>query len=244
MLETERYDRESDNDNNEAAGHAAGVTPEPAEAGDAAERPDPGSKDAGGPGRRRFRRGRRAATRPAGPPVDDPVSGSDQAHGGAPAVPAPSVPAPAEQASRDPAGSAPGVPAPAMPPQAEQAARAPASPEPSVPPQGVSAPASPPPAVTFTGTSAPAAAQAPEASQAPAPAFQPPLVIFQPPDISSGGAHRPAPGEASSPEADAPEEGRPSGAVLVLLAGAGRRRGRPGQVGHGWCRGGRLLPGQ
>jgi ribonuclease E len=85
------------------------------------------------------------------------------------------------------------------------------------------------PAAAF-GSSAP-----PQAPQVPQPAFQPPLVIFQPPDISAGAARRPAPG--GSPDADAPEEGRPSGAGEQDADGAAgsstgkrRRRGGRGQA--------------
>ena len=113
MLETERYDRESDN-NGEGAGHAAGVTPEPAEAGDAAQAADPGSSEAGGSGRRLFRRGRRAATRPAGPPVDDPGSGPGQPGSETVSVPAPGSPPPSEQVARESAAAAPGSAPPAV----------------------------------------------------------------------------------------------------------------------------------
>ena len=72
--------------------------------------------------------------------------------------------------------------------------------------------------------------------QAPQAAFQPPLVIFQPPDISSsGGARKPAgsASEASPAEADAPADGRPSGAGDqedgTAGAGAGKRRRRGGR---------------
>ena len=82
MLETERFDRESDNDDRSAeAGHAAEVTQDPAEAGQGRTRQTPASKEAGGRGRGLFRRGRRAATRPAGPPVDDQGGGSAQQAG-------------------------------------------------------------------------------------------------------------------------------------------------------------------
>ena len=84
MLETERYDKEPGNDDGAAAaGHSAEITGNPAEAGPASDATDPGSKDAGTHGRRLFRRGRRAATRPAGPPASD----ADQA-GGDSAAPA------------------------------------------------------------------------------------------------------------------------------------------------------------
>ncbi|MGA8454449.1 MAG: hypothetical protein WB800_03505, partial [Streptosporangiaceae bacterium] len=82
MLETERFDRESDNDDRPAqAGHSAEVTQDPAEAGQGQDAADPGSKEAGGRSRGLFRRGRRTATRPAGPPVDDQAGGSAQSSG-------------------------------------------------------------------------------------------------------------------------------------------------------------------
>src|ERR1700728_4462013 len=65
MLETERFDRESDNDDRPArAGHSAEVTQDPAEVGQGQDAADPGSKEAGGRSRGLFRRGRRTATRP------------------------------------------------------------------------------------------------------------------------------------------------------------------------------------
>ncbi len=68
----------------------------------------------------------------------------------------------------------------------------------------------------------------------PQPAFQPPLVIFQPPDISSGTARRPA-GEPSGAEADGPAEARPSGPVGQegdgeAGGGSPRRRRRGGRA--------------
>jgi len=77
MLETERHDREPDHDGPAGAGDSAGVTRSPAEVG-----PDAGpqDKETGGTGRRLFRRGRRAATRPAGPPADDDDGGTGPGH--------------------------------------------------------------------------------------------------------------------------------------------------------------------
>jgi ribonuclease E len=83
-------------------------------------------------------------------------------------------------------------------------------------------------------------AQAPEVPSAPAPTFQPPLVIFQPPDISPGGGHRPATGAAAPAEADATEESRPSGAGEQDEDGAGSstaKRRRRGGRGHAKGRG-------
>ena len=286
MLETERHDRESDNDNNEAAGHAAGVTPEPAEAGDGAQAEDPGSREGGGSGRRLFRRGRRAATRPAGPPAEDPGSGQDQADNGPVTVPAaspasppafaPASHTPAQRPAYDPEPPAPGVPAPTSPPPAEQVAResagtAAGSPAPAVtftsaltaPPAAsstsalTSPPAAPAPQVSVpreaglaepgassaaeAGTHVATPAQAPEISSVPAPAFQPPLVTFRPPDISSGSAHRPATGAAAPADADAAEESQPSGASEQDEdGGAGSstaKRRRRGGRGHAKGRG-------
>ena len=73
-----------------------------------------------------------------------------------------------------------------------------------------------------------------------APTFQPPLVIFQPPDISPGGGHRPATGAAAPAEADATEEGQPSGAGEQDEDGAGgstAKRRRRGGRGHAKGRG-------
>jgi ribonuclease E len=83
-------------------------------------------------------------------------------------------------------------------------------------------------------------AQAPEVPSASAPTFQPPLVIFQPPDISPGGGHRPATGAAASAEADATEESQPSGAGEQDEDGAGSstaKRRRRGGRGHAKGRG-------
>jgi ribonuclease E len=253
MLETERFDRESDNHNNEGAGPAAGVTPEPAQAAGpagSAEPADSGSQEAAGSGRRLFRRGRRAATRPAGPPADNPGR-SGEAHSGvpvagappvaAPPVPAPSAPAPGEQAAPGSSAPATGVPAQASPPTTVTF---------TAPPEAAStapsrAPREARPAESGTSPTAeartPAPAQAPEVPAAPVPAFQPPLVIFQPPDISSSGAHRPAEGGASSSEADAPEQGRPSAAGEQDEDGAAgsspAKRRRRGGRGHAKGRG-------
>jgi ribonuclease E len=211
MLETERHDKESDNDKTTGAGHTGGVTPDPAEAGEGTDQADPGSKETGGHGRRLFRRGRRAATRPAGPPGEDLGSGSDPADGGAFAVPA----------------QAPPVPAPAF-------TSAPAAPGAGAAESGTSSPAE-------TGDDGPPASASPQTPQAPPqPTFQPPLVIFHPPDISAGGAHRPAPGGASPAEADAPGEASTGGDEPDDDGAAGSspaKRRRRGGRGHAKGRG-------
>ncbi len=175
MLETERHDTEPDDDGPAGAGDSAGVTRSPAEAG-----PDAGpqGKESGGAGRRLFRRGRRAVTRPAGPPVDDPGGDTGWAgDGGAAAAP----PAP-EFSSASPAEPRAQT---AREPREPRAAQVPwRSQETTVPPQG---------------SQESSVARAAQAGQAPQPAaFQPPLVIFQPPDISSGSGRRPAPDTESS----------------------------------------------
>jgi ribonuclease E len=245
MLETERYDRESDNDKTAAAGHTAGVTPDPAQAAEGADPADPGDTQAGGHGRRLFRRGRRAATRPAGPPAEDPDSGpapadggAGQADGGTTAVTTPPS-APPVQAATSGASARP----------AQGTAPEPASAGPahgSAPAAAFAAAVTAPPAAPGTGTAEPGASSEAEAgahgSQAPhvpQPTFQPPLVIFQPPDIAAGGARRPAPG--GSPEADAPDEGRPAGAGEPdddgAAGGAPGKRRRRGARGHAKGRG-------
>jgi ribonuclease E len=64
-------------------------------------------------------------------------------------------------------------------------------------------------------------------------AFQPPLVIFQPPDISSAGARGPAAGAASPAEPDVPADTRPSGPSEQdddsAGGSTGRRRRRGGR---------------
>jgi ribonuclease E len=226
------------------------VTPGPAQAADPADPAEPadsGTKEAAGSGRRLFRRGRRAATRPAGPPGGD-SSGSGEADSGvpvagAPPVPAPSAPAPTEQAGPGPAAPGTSVPAQASPPPAVTFTSAPAATPTasSAAPRGAGSAESGTSPAAEARTPAPAPAQAPEVP--PAPAFQPPLVIFQPPDIASGGAHRPAGGEASSPEADVPEdgEGRPSAAGEQdddgAAGGSPAKRRRRGGRGHAKGRG-------
>jgi ribonuclease E len=73
-----------------------------------------------------------------------------------------------------------------------------------------------------------------------APTFQPPLVIFQPPDIPPGGGHRPTTGAAAPAEADATEESQPSGAGEQDEDGVGSstaKRRRRGGRGHAKGRG-------
>src|SRR5580700_2166631 len=281
MLETERFDRESDNDDRSArAGHSAEVTQDPAEAGQGQDAADPGSKEAGGRSRGLFRRGRRTATRPAGPPVDDQASGSaqpaaDQASGsakqagdqaGASAKPAGGSAAPASDqsgGSPEPAGgsAAPasdqsgGSPQPASRSSrsaggrgsaasgrrtagSARTAKGPADPE-ARPGRGDGAtadPAAPAPAV-WQPPQVPAVPQTPQPAQtAPAAAFQPPLVIFQPPEISSSAGRRPAGGDAAA-EAQGPAEDRPSGAGEqdedAAAGGSSSRRRRRGGRGKG-----------
>ena len=148
------------------------MTSSPAEAG-----PDAGpqGKESGGAGRRLFRRGRRAVTRPAGPPADDPGGDTGWAGDGGAAPPAPefSSALPAEPRAQT-----------AHEPREPRAAQVPWRSQESPPPQG---------------SQESSVAQEAQAGQAPQPAaFQPPLVIFQPPDISSGSWRRPAPDTESS----------------------------------------------
>ncbi|HEX3922388.1 MAG TPA: ribonuclease E/G, partial [Streptosporangiaceae bacterium] len=227
MLETERYDKEPGNDDGAAAaGHSAEITGNPAEAGPASDATDPGGKEAGTHGRRLFRRGRRAATRPAGPPASD----ADQA-GGESAAPAESgepgdaAAAPQGSAPQDsaPQGSAPQGAAPKG--SAPRAARSRATGSQGSRSGGsgsggsgsrasaarTAAPQTPPevPQVPPAPQATQTAAAPPPASSAPQAAFQAPLVIFQPPDISSSSAVRRPAGPPSEVEAPA-EDGRGS----------------------------------
>jgi ribonuclease E len=266
MLETERHDTEPDNDGPAGAGDSAGVTGRPAEAGPDAS---PQAKETGGGGRRLFRRGRRAVTRPAGPPADDPASvdapppggtsapastggpvgrarsaggGARSAGGGARSAGggARSAGGGARSAGGDPAVPAPGfAPAPVTPQftatgsgtQPGQEAREPRQAQVPWKSRDSRAPQE------SQESQAPRAPQEAQAGHAPQPAvFQPPLVIFQPPDISSGGGRRPAPdAEPGSPgEARAPgpgeqdDDGEPSGSP---------KRRRRGGRGHAKGRG-------
>jgi ribonuclease E len=245
MLETERHDREPDNDDKTAsAGHAAGVTPDPAEAREGADPADPGGSQAGGGGRRLFRRGRRAATRPAGPPAEDPDSGPAQADrgagadGGAGAVTAP-PPGPAVTAQAPAAGSAPTGPA-----QGSAPGSAPAGPaRGSAPAAEFTAAATAPPGAPGTGAAESGTAPAEAGSQVPQvpqPTFQPPLVVFQAPDIASGGARLPRAGDP----AGAPDDDRPAGAGEqddddgAAGGGAPGKRRRRGGRSHAKGRGG------
>jgi ribonuclease E len=156
MLETERHDREPDNDGPTGAGDSAGVTGSPAEAGEDAS---PQAKETGGAGRRLFRRGRRAVTRPAGPPADDlghgePASSETTIAGSA------SVSVGADATA---GGASSGGPGTARPASDRKAEAAPAS---AAGPSGLRAPgfAAAPPAPAFTAASpAPAFTAAPPA---------------------------------------------------------------------------------
>jgi ribonuclease E len=177
------------------------VTRSPAEAGlDAG----PQDKETGGTSRRLFRRGRRAATRPAGPPADDDGGGTGPGH---------EESAGAGSRAEGPAGAgSPGAAPPAAVPTPGVASAPPtpefssAAPAPgyaaAAPPETAAAPPPPPTAQETRAAQVPwrsqesyssrssrerrtteeteAAAQAPQSA-----AFQPPLVIFQPPDLSS-----------------------------------------------------------
>jgi ribonuclease E len=214
MLETERHDREPDNDGPASAGDSAGITRSPADAG-----PDAASQvtETGGVGRRLFRRGRRAATRPAGPPsADDSGSAPPGEDSGATAAEA----TPGTLAPTAPTG--PGW----SPPSAPGFSSAPSAPE--VPWRSQESPQAHDPA--------PAAREA----QAPAPAaFQPPLVIFQPPDISAAGGRRAAPDAEKDPaeETGAGAAGAGDQDDDGEAAGAPKRRRRGGR-GHAKGRGG------
>jgi ribonuclease E len=212
MLETERYNTgsESDNDDRPAGtGYSAGVAENPADGGQAA----PESKEAGGSGRRLFRRSRRAATRPAGPPASGQDSGPGQAGGAAAPAAGPEDAAPAAGPREGAAAPSPPGPAPQAP--VHQVPQLPAHP----PVAAAAGPQAPPPQA----------------------AFQPPLVIFQPPDITLG-ARKPAPGGmSSSGDADGPAEDRPSDGAGQDEDGetggpSGRRRRRGGR-GHAKGRG-------
>jgi ribonuclease E len=106
----------------------------------------------------------------------------------------------------------------------------------SAPVAAFTAAATAPPGAPGTGAAESGTAQAEAGSQAPQvpqPTFQPPLVVFQAPDIASGGARRPRAGE--SPEAGAPDDDRPAGAGEQDDDGAagggapGKRRRRGGR---------------
>jgi ribonuclease E len=262
MLETERYDKEPGNDDGAAAaGHSAEITGNPAEAGPASDATDPGSKDAGTHGRRLFRRGRRAATRPAGPPASD----ADQAGG--------ESGGPADSGEPDGAAAAPQGPAaqgaPAQGAAAQDAAPQGSAPQGSAPraarsratgSQGsrsggsgsggsgsrasaarTAAPETPPevPRVPPAPQATQTAAAPPPASSAPQAAFQAPLVIFQPPDISSSSAvRRPAgpPSEVEEPAADGRgsfEAGEPDDDAAEAGGGSPAKRRRRGGRGKG-----------
>jgi len=78
----------------------------------------------------------------------------------------------------------------------------------------------------------------PEVPQAPQAAFQPPLVIFQPPDIAAGGGRRPAAGGAPSDEADETSSpGEQEGDGDAGAPAGGPKRRRRGGRGHAKGRG-------
>ena len=182
MLDSELDDREPDNNGPADAGRSdavggTGPAPEASGAGD----PDGAEDEAGGQGRRLFRRGRRAVTRPAGPPQDDPAT---PGHEG------------------DTAGAVPYASAPTV------------------------ADSGPAPGPEFTA-SPPWSHQETQAAEAPPAAFQPPLVIFQPPDIATSGARRPA--GASAQEADETPGGGEQDEDGDAATGGSKRRRRGGR---------------
>ncbi len=106
----------------------------------------------------------------------------------------------------------------------------------SAPAAAFTAAATAPPGAPGTGAAESGTAQAEAGSQAPQvpqPTFQPPLVVFQAPDIASGGARRPGAGD--SPEAGAPDDDRPAGAgeqdddAAAGGSAPGKRRRRGGR---------------
>ncbi|HEY7015710.1 MAG TPA: Rne/Rng family ribonuclease, partial [Streptosporangiaceae bacterium] len=157
MLDSELDDREPDNNGPADAGRSdavggTGPAPEASGAGD----PDGAEDEAGGQGRGLFRRGRRAVTRPAGPPPDDlsPPGQAGEAAGAVPFAAAPTV-----------ADSAPAPEYTASPPwshQETQAAEAP--PAASFQPPLVMFR---PPEIAAGGARRPAGAPAEEADEAP-----------------------------------------------------------------------------
>ena len=209
MLEAERYDRGSDNDDGPAsAGHSADVAADPAEAGLDRGAEDPGGTDSGGHGSRTPGRGHRAATRPAGPPADP---------GGQPAQVG-------SEESEPAAETPPRVPAPGLPPAADPAAAS-----------GQSA-ATDPAASAGQPAQVLQAPQAEQPSQVPQAAFQPPLVIFQPPDIAPAGTRKAGGGSAPAAESGA-GEARPPGAGEQDDGGPAGKRRRRGGRGHAKGRG-------
>jgi len=159
MLDSELDDREPDNNGPAEAGRSdavggAGPAPEASGAGD----PDGAEDKAGGQGRGLFRRGRRAVTRPAGPPPEDlPAPGQEggDTAGAVPYAAAPTV-----------ADSAP-VATPeftASPPWSHQETQAEAPPAaPFQPPLVIFQP----PDIVTSGARRPAGAPAEEADEAP-----------------------------------------------------------------------------
>jgi len=213
------------------------VTGSPAEAGPDAD-PQDQDKETGGTGRRLFRRTRRAATRPAGPPADDESGGTGPGHEqGATTAPSAAT-AEGRQAAGTPTGGSPGAAPPAAVPTPGFGS-APPTPEFSSPP---------PPTTQETR-----AAQVPwrsqesyssrepgtpqetqEAAQAPQPApFQPPLVIFQPPDLSSSPPPSPSPAASPNPPPSTGGGRRPAADAETAPAAETRAPGASDQVDDG-----------
>jgi len=236
MLESERYNTESDNEGSASDSRSPDVTgadvtgaPAAAAAGHGADVPAGEAQDGqegAGPGRRLLRRARKAVVRPAGPPGGDaasPDAGEVRASGAEAGQQA----QPGAGAAEQPAPQAAGAPA-----RRRRAASRPAAdqPEGAQPAAAQPAPAQPAAAAQPAAGSGPAggrsaAVPAPEftvsAQTAPAAMFQPPVVIFQPPDLATGQAPaRDAPGRGGR---DAQEDGAGD------PGGSARRRTRSGR---------------
>ena len=251
MLEIEPQDRETDNDRpaepSPAAepSQAAEIAGKQAEEGGAAGRTGRAGRasrggrageDSGGGNRGLLRRARRAVTRPAGPPA-------------------------AEPAAAAPAGTAPQPDGAATPPSARVQSSAvpptPAQPAPAQPAPAQQGPAQPPAASAGSSratrpATAPASVPAPEftpaaAATSPAAGFQPPLVIFQAPELgrsagagpASGRKAAAAPGQAAGKDSAAGQPGSEPGehdGDDGAAAAPGKRRRRGGRS-HGKGRG-------
>ena len=236
MLEIEPQDRETDNDRPaepsqpaEIAGSQAGDGGAAGRTGRAgrASRGGRAGDDSGSGNRGLLRRARRAVTRPAGPPAAEPAAAAGPAPppDGAAAPPSARV-----QSSAEP--SAPVQQAPVQRAAVQQAAA----------PAGGSRATRP--------TTAPASVPGPEftpaaAATSPAAGFQPPLVIFQAPELgagagpASGRKAAAAPGQAARQDNAAgqpgPEPGEHDGEDGAAAA-PGKRRRRGGRS-HGKGRG-------
>jgi ribonuclease E len=207
MLESERYNTESDSDGSAGANRSTDVTSSqgasPAPVGQGANVPaggDSEGQEPDGPGRRLLRRARKAVVRPAGPPVVEAAShagASQSGHAGAgqPAQSAASEqqadppaktparrrrPASASATAQPPAGQVPaGQPPAAQPP----AAQAPAGQGAGQQPERAQ-PAGPPvgvtPATATPATASPAGVPAPEFTVS---AQTAPAAVFQPPVV-------------------------------------------------------------